>query len=179
MDECFVDGGWRRSVVSVSMVPAVIRGSIGSYDPTYIPRFVRRLDPPPRRCLLAVKGWFVHSSHSMQRDPWLLVEVWCDGKFLGVLTQGFGRSSRLVTPLTVGTHLVKFVGSGTKRDTPTLLREFRVRCREDTIHYIAFVPPRPNPFARKPKPRARWFSSSWEPGRVGAQTNESAGRDEV
>ena len=121
MDECFVDGGWRRSVVSVSTILALIRGSIGSYDPTYIPRFVRQLDPPPRRCLLAVKGWFAHSSYSMQRDPWLVVVVWCDGKRVGVLTQGFGRSSRLVAPLTVGTHLVKFVGYGTKRDTPTLL----------------------------------------------------------
>lgn len=132
MDECFADRGWRRSVISVSTVPGIIRRSIGSYDPTYVPRFVRRLDPPPGRCLLAVKGWFAHGRFSMQRDPWLAVEVWCDDKLVGVLTEGLGRASQLVAPLTVGPHLVKFLGVGAKPGTPTLLHESRVGCRDAT-----------------------------------------------
>ena len=151
--------------MSVRTVLGLIRRSIGSFDPAYLPRFARRLDPPPGRCLLAVKGWFAHGRGSMQRDPWVAVEVWCDGKLVGVLSQGLGRAGQLVAPLAVGAHLVKFVGFGAKLDTGTLLREFRVGCRERNIHYIAFVPPRPNPIARKPKPRARWFYSSWVPGR--------------
>lgn len=88
--------------MSMRTALGLIRRSFGSYDPAYVPRFVRRLDPPRGRCLLAVKGWFAHGRGSMQREPWLAVEVWCDGKLVGVLSQGLGRASQPVAPLTLG-----------------------------------------------------------------------------
>lgn len=147
-----------------------IRAAVGSYDPTYLPRFVRRLNPPIGQCFLAVKGWFGHGRFGFQRQPWDFVQVWCDGNLAGSVMQGVGRASSLVTFLGAGLHTVTLVGFGIDNDTSAVLQEVQILCGDREVHYIAFVPPRPNPFVRTPTMRARWFSSSWGPGEHGVRT---------
>ena len=161
------------SFIAVRRALQFIRAAVGSYDPTYLPRSVRRLNPPIGQCFLAVKGWFGHGRFGFQREPWDFVQVWCDGKLAGSVMQGIGRASRLVTSLDVGPHTITLVGFGIENDTSAVLHEDRIWCGHREVHYIAFVPPRPNPFARTPSVRARWFSSSWGPGEHGVRAGDS------
>lgn len=137
------------------------RAAFGFYDPTYVPRRVSRLAPPASWGLLVIKGWFRHGLFSFQRDPWQLVEVWCDGRFVGSLTQGFGSRTRVVAPLRVGSHTVEVFGVTLRPRERTPLNRRHIRVKAGEVAYLSFVPPRPNPIIRTPAREGRWHLSSW------------------
>lgn len=139
----------------------LVGAAFGVYDPAYVPHGIRRLVPPKQSGLLVVKGWFRHGLFSFQRDPWKLVEVFCDARFVGSLAQGIGSLTRVVSSLGVGSHDVEVFGVTLSRDERTHLHRQRFDIKPGDVVYISFVPPRPNPFIRTPKPEGRWHVSSW------------------
>jgi hypothetical protein len=147
--------------IAVRRVSHLARAAFGFYDPAYVPGGVLGLVPPKRSGLLVIKGWFRHGLFSFQRDPWQLVEVWCDGRFVGSLTQGIGNRTRVVAPLRAGSHTVEVFGVTLRLREKTLLhrREFEVKPGE--VVYLSFVPPRANPVIRTPTRDARWHFASW------------------
>lgn len=136
-------------------------GSLGFYEPTYIPQFATRLQPPPGRALVVVKGWFAHGRFGFQRAPWEVVTVLAGKRLLGVMTEGHGRRSRVIAPVSPGVLDLRIEGQAFRGGSSTLLREESTHLAVGEVLYIAFVPPRPNPFVRRAKPSARWFSTRW------------------
>lgn len=89
------------------------------------------------------------------------MEVSCDGTVVGALHEGVASASRLILPMTCEPHVLEVAGRDVTSGERTVVFDIAVKPEINSVTYIAFVPPRPNPFARRRNSSARWFITSW------------------